>query len=99
MKGPQSTHQATPPASPRLVKEGGPRVCMASPHLQQGRGTVPGGERMQNRGAPEAPLSTAAHKHKKQELLHPCDTEYPVFVHQTAIQETNGIIQCGACQK
>uniref|UniRef100_A0A8C6AE20 Calcium voltage-gated channel auxiliary subunit alpha2delta 4 n=1 Tax=Marmota marmota marmota TaxID=9994 RepID=A0A8C6AE20_MARMA len=40
-----------------------------------------------------------AHKHKKQELLHPCDTEYPVFVHQTAIQETNGIIQCGACQK
>ncbi|XP_046315790.2 voltage-dependent calcium channel subunit alpha-2/delta-4 [Marmota monax] len=40
-----------------------------------------------------------SHKHKKQELLHPCDTEYPVFVHQTAIQETNGIIQCGACQK
>uniref|UniRef100_A0A8D2HLW3 Calcium voltage-gated channel auxiliary subunit alpha2delta 4 n=1 Tax=Urocitellus parryii TaxID=9999 RepID=A0A8D2HLW3_UROPR len=40
-----------------------------------------------------------AHKHKKQELLHPCDTEYPVFVHQTAIQETNGIIECGACQK
>lgn len=46
-----------------------------------------------------APLSAAAHKHKKQDLLHPCDTEYPVFVHQTAVQETNGIIECGACQK
>ncbi|MBZ3887806.1 Voltage-dependent calcium channel subunit alpha-2/delta-4 [Sciurus carolinensis] len=46
-----------------------------------------------------APLSTTAHKHKKQDLLHPCDTEYPVFVHQTAIQETNGIIDCGGCQK
>uniref|UniRef100_A0A286XIC3 Calcium voltage-gated channel auxiliary subunit alpha2delta 4 n=1 Tax=Cavia porcellus TaxID=10141 RepID=A0A286XIC3_CAVPO len=41
----------------------------------------------------------AAHKHKKQDLLHPCDTEYPVFVHQTAIQETNGVIACGTCQK
>ncbi|CAH7184504.1 Cacna2d4 [Phodopus roborovskii] len=40
-----------------------------------------------------------SHKHKKQGLLHPCDTEYPVFVHQKAIQETNGIIECGACQK
>ncbi|XP_059114454.1 voltage-dependent calcium channel subunit alpha-2/delta-4 isoform X2 [Peromyscus eremicus] len=40
-----------------------------------------------------------SHKHKKQDLLHPCDTEYPVFVHQTAIQEVNGIIECGACQK
>ncbi|XP_035304818.1 voltage-dependent calcium channel subunit alpha-2/delta-4 isoform X3 [Cricetulus griseus] len=40
-----------------------------------------------------------SHKHKKQDLLHPCDTEYPVFVHQTAIQEANGIIECGACQK
>ncbi|XP_034367844.1 voltage-dependent calcium channel subunit alpha-2/delta-4 isoform X2 [Arvicanthis niloticus] len=40
-----------------------------------------------------------AHKHKKQDLLHPCDTEYPVFVHQTAIQEANGIIECGVCQK
>uniref|UniRef100_A0A8C8TZP2 Calcium channel, voltage-dependent, alpha 2/delta subunit 4 n=1 Tax=Peromyscus maniculatus bairdii TaxID=230844 RepID=A0A8C8TZP2_PERMB len=40
-----------------------------------------------------------AHKHKKQDLLHPCDTEYPVFVHQTAIQEANGIIECEACRK
>nr|XP_021506241.1 voltage-dependent calcium channel subunit alpha-2/delta-4 isoform X2 [Meriones unguiculatus] len=40
-----------------------------------------------------------SHKHKKQDLLHPCDTEYLVFVHQTAIQEANGIIECGACQK
>nr|XP_020014752.1 voltage-dependent calcium channel subunit alpha-2/delta-4 [Castor canadensis] len=40
-----------------------------------------------------------SHKHKKQDLLYPCDTEYPVFVHQTAIQEANGIIECGTCQK
>ncbi|XP_060047483.1 voltage-dependent calcium channel subunit alpha-2/delta-4 [Erinaceus europaeus] len=40
-----------------------------------------------------------SHKHKKQDLLQPCDTKYPVFVHQTAVREANGIIQCGACQK
>ncbi|KAF0882732.1 CA2D4 protein, partial [Crocuta crocuta] len=40
-----------------------------------------------------------AHKHKKQDMLQPCDTQYPVFVHQTAIRETNGVIECGACQK
>uniref|UniRef100_A0A673V846 Calcium voltage-gated channel auxiliary subunit alpha2delta 4 n=1 Tax=Suricata suricatta TaxID=37032 RepID=A0A673V846_SURSU len=40
-----------------------------------------------------------SHKQKKQDVLQPCDTEYPVFVHQTAIQETNGAIECGACQK
>lgn len=32
-------------------------------------------------------------------MLQPCDTEYPVFVHQRAIQEVNGIIDCGVCQK
>ena len=41
----------------------------------------------------------AAHKHKKQDQLQPCDTEYPVFVYQPAIQEANGIIECGPCQK
>ncbi|ELV13209.1 Voltage-dependent calcium channel subunit alpha-2/delta-4 [Tupaia chinensis] len=40
-----------------------------------------------------------AHKQKKHDQLQPCDTEYPVFVHQAAIQEANGIIECGACQK
>ncbi|XP_006891437.1 PREDICTED: voltage-dependent calcium channel subunit alpha-2/delta-4 [Elephantulus edwardii] len=40
-----------------------------------------------------------SHKHKKLDMLQPCDTEYPVFVHQTAIQEANGIIECGICQK
>ncbi|PNI36202.1 CACNA2D4 isoform 22 [Pan troglodytes] len=40
-----------------------------------------------------------AHKHKKQDQLQPCDTEYPVFVYQPAIQEANGIIECGPCQK
>ncbi|KAB1254415.1 Voltage-dependent calcium channel subunit alpha-2/delta-4 [Camelus dromedarius] len=42
---------------------------------------------------------SATHKHKKQDVLQPCDTAYPVFVHQTAIQEANGIVECGACQK
>ncbi|KAM6216225.1 voltage-dependent calcium channel subunit alpha-2/delta-4 [Rhynchocyon petersi] len=40
-----------------------------------------------------------SHKQKKQDVLQPCDTEYPVFVHQTAVQEANGIIECGLCQK
>ncbi|XP_077024316.1 voltage-dependent calcium channel subunit alpha-2/delta-4 [Tamandua tetradactyla] len=40
-----------------------------------------------------------SHKHKKQDVLQPCDTQYPVFVHQTAIREANGIIECGTCQK
>lgn len=41
----------------------------------------------------------AAHKHKRQDVLQPCDTAYPVFVHQTAVQEANGVIACGACEK
>ncbi|KAF6338975.1 calcium voltage-gated channel auxiliary subunit alpha2delta 4 [Rhinolophus ferrumequinum] len=40
-----------------------------------------------------------SHKQKQQDVLQPCDTEYPVFVHQRAVQEANGLIQCGACQK
>ncbi|XP_063785416.1 voltage-dependent calcium channel subunit alpha-2/delta-4 isoform X3 [Pseudophryne corroboree] len=40
-----------------------------------------------------------AHKHKKQDMLQPCDTEYPAFMHDTSIQEANGIIACGYCQK
>ncbi|XP_004710527.2 voltage-dependent calcium channel subunit alpha-2/delta-4 [Echinops telfairi] len=40
-----------------------------------------------------------AHKHKRLDLLQPCDTEYPVFVHQAAVRETNGFIECGTCQK
>ncbi|KAK2493124.1 hypothetical protein MC885_006900 [Smutsia gigantea] len=50
-------------------------------------------------GAWRGDSGAQAHKHKKQEVLQPCDTEYPVFVHQTTIQEANGIISCGACQK
>ncbi|XP_063087400.1 voltage-dependent calcium channel subunit alpha-2/delta-4 isoform X7 [Cavia porcellus] len=52
-----------------------------------------------NTGADAKTVFHHSHKHKKQDLLHPCDTEYPVFVHQTAIQETNGVIACGTCQK
>ncbi|XP_031795480.1 voltage-dependent calcium channel subunit alpha-2/delta-4-like [Sarcophilus harrisii] len=40
-----------------------------------------------------------AHKLKKQDILQPCDTEYPVFVYQNSIQETNGIMECGGCRK
>ncbi|KAJ7418023.1 hypothetical protein WISP_61512 [Willisornis vidua] len=40
-----------------------------------------------------------AHKHKKHDMLQPCDTEYPVFVYEPAIKETNGLIECGDCQK
>ncbi|KAM8972893.1 voltage-dependent calcium channel subunit alpha-2/delta-4 [Pelodytes ibericus] len=40
-----------------------------------------------------------SHKHKKQDMLQPCDTEYPAFVHDTSIQEANGLIECGHCQK
>uniref|UniRef100_A0A8C3RF93 Calcium voltage-gated channel auxiliary subunit alpha2delta 4 n=1 Tax=Cyanoderma ruficeps TaxID=181631 RepID=A0A8C3RF93_9PASS len=54
--------------------------------------------------SPRAPLtcrgvSPAAHKHKKHDMLQPCDTEYPVFVYEPAIKETNGLIDCGDCQK
>uniref|UniRef100_A0A8C5X8U9 Calcium voltage-gated channel auxiliary subunit alpha2delta 4 n=1 Tax=Malurus cyaneus samueli TaxID=2593467 RepID=A0A8C5X8U9_9PASS len=41
----------------------------------------------------------AAHRHKKHDTLQPCDTEYPVFVYEPAIKETNGLIECGDCQK
>uniref|UniRef100_A0A8C5W0R5 Calcium voltage-gated channel auxiliary subunit alpha2delta 4 n=1 Tax=Microcebus murinus TaxID=30608 RepID=A0A8C5W0R5_MICMU len=51
------------------------------------------------RGAEAKAVFHHSHKHKKQDMLQPCDTEYPVFVHQRAIQETNGRIECGACQK
>uniref|UniRef100_A0A8C2U872 Calcium voltage-gated channel auxiliary subunit alpha2delta 4 n=1 Tax=Coturnix japonica TaxID=93934 RepID=A0A8C2U872_COTJA len=40
-----------------------------------------------------------AHRHKKHDTLQPCDTEYPVFVYEPAIKETNGLIECGDCQK
>uniref|UniRef100_A0A8C3JM11 Voltage-dependent calcium channel alpha-2/delta subunit conserved region domain-containing protein n=1 Tax=Calidris pygmaea TaxID=425635 RepID=A0A8C3JM11_9CHAR len=35
----------------------------------------------------------------KHDTLQPCDTEYPVFVYEPAIKETNGLIECGDCQK
>ncbi|XP_073477696.1 voltage-dependent calcium channel subunit alpha-2/delta-4 isoform X5 [Aquarana catesbeiana] len=40
-----------------------------------------------------------SHKHKKHDMLQPCDTEYPAFIHETSIQEANGLIECGDCQK
>nr|XP_058138314.1 voltage-dependent calcium channel subunit alpha-2/delta-4 [Dasypus novemcinctus] len=52
-----------------------------------------------DRGAKAKAVVHHSHKHKKQDLLQPCDTEYPVFVHQPASQETSGLVECGACQK
>nr|XP_033807321.1 voltage-dependent calcium channel subunit alpha-2/delta-4 isoform X3 [Geotrypetes seraphini] len=40
-----------------------------------------------------------AHKNKKQDMLQPCDTEYPAFVYEPKVQEANGLIECGDCQK
>ncbi|XP_036154849.1 voltage-dependent calcium channel subunit alpha-2/delta-4 [Myotis myotis] len=57
------------------------------------------GSRRAGHGAQAKAVFHHSHKHRKQDVLQPCDTEYPVFVHQRAIQEVNGIIDCGACQK
>uniref|UniRef100_A0A7N6FJE5 VWFA domain-containing protein n=1 Tax=Anabas testudineus TaxID=64144 RepID=A0A7N6FJE5_ANATE len=43
-------------------------------------------------------LSASAHK-KKGDILQPCDTEYPSFVYEPSVKETNSIIKCGRCQK
>ncbi|XP_053487206.1 voltage-dependent calcium channel subunit alpha-2/delta-4 isoform X1 [Ictalurus furcatus] len=39
------------------------------------------------------------HKQKKVESMVPCNTEYPGFMYDTSIRETNSIIKCGRCQK
>ncbi|XP_055367095.1 voltage-dependent calcium channel subunit alpha-2/delta-4 isoform X3 [Betta splendens] len=40
----------------------------------------------------------SAHK-KKGDILQPCDTEYPSFIYEPSVKETNSIIKCGRCQK
>ncbi|KAM7367113.1 hypothetical protein PAMP_015037 [Pampus punctatissimus] len=40
-----------------------------------------------------------ASAHKKKDILQPCDTEYPSFVYEPSVKETNSIIKCGRCQK
>lgn len=44
-----------------------------------------------------SPLASG-HK-KKGDILQPCDTEYPSFVYEPSVKETNSIIKCGHCQK
>uniref|UniRef100_G1QQM4 Voltage-dependent calcium channel alpha-2/delta subunit conserved region domain-containing protein n=1 Tax=Nomascus leucogenys TaxID=61853 RepID=G1QQM4_NOMLE len=51
-----------------------------------------------DRGAEAKSVFHHSHKHKKQDQLQPCDTEYPVFVYQPAIKEANGIMECGPCR-
>ncbi|XP_037551809.1 voltage-dependent calcium channel subunit alpha-2/delta-4 [Nematolebias whitei] len=36
---------------------------------------------------------------KRGNALQPCDTEYPSFVYEPSVKETNSIIKCGRCQK
>uniref|UniRef100_A0A3Q1CVS0 Calcium voltage-gated channel auxiliary subunit alpha2delta 4 n=1 Tax=Amphiprion ocellaris TaxID=80972 RepID=A0A3Q1CVS0_AMPOC len=43
-------------------------------------------------------FDSSAHK-KKGDILQPCDTEYPSFVYEPSVKETNSIIKCGRCQK
>uniref|UniRef100_A0A671PGU9 Voltage-dependent calcium channel subunit alpha-2/delta-4-like n=1 Tax=Sinocyclocheilus anshuiensis TaxID=1608454 RepID=A0A671PGU9_9TELE len=43
--------------------------------------------------------SYGTHRQKKVELMQPCNTEYPGFMYDTSIRETNSIIKCGRCQK
>lgn len=42
--------------------------------------------------------TSSTHK-KKGDILQPCDTEYPSFVYEPSVKETNSIIKCGRCQK
>uniref|UniRef100_A0A672H3R1 Calcium channel, voltage-dependent, alpha 2/delta subunit 4a n=1 Tax=Salarias fasciatus TaxID=181472 RepID=A0A672H3R1_SALFA len=44
------------------------------------------------------PPAASAHK-KKGDILQPCDTEYPSFVYEPSVKETNSIIKCGRCKK
>ncbi|XP_063052079.1 voltage-dependent calcium channel subunit alpha-2/delta-4 [Engraulis encrasicolus] len=41
----------------------------------------------------------SGHKAKKVEIIQPCNTEYPGFMYDSTISETNSIIKCGRCQK
>ncbi|XP_032360672.1 voltage-dependent calcium channel subunit alpha-2/delta-4 isoform X2 [Etheostoma spectabile] len=42
--------------------------------------------------------SSSAHK-KRGDVLQPCDTEYPSFVYEPSVKESNSVIKCGRCQK
>ncbi|XP_056878963.1 voltage-dependent calcium channel subunit alpha-2/delta-4 isoform X2 [Takifugu flavidus] len=47
---------------------------------------------------PEHFTEASSHK-KKGDILQPCDTEYPSFIYEPSVKETNSIIKCGRCQK
>nr|XP_046208449.1 voltage-dependent calcium channel subunit alpha-2/delta-4-like isoform X1 [Oncorhynchus gorbuscha] len=40
-----------------------------------------------------------SHKAKRTDALQPCDTEYPGFMLDNSIKETNSLLKCGRCQK
>ncbi|XP_064795277.1 voltage-dependent calcium channel subunit alpha-2/delta-4 [Oncorhynchus masou masou] len=52
-----------------------------------------------DRFAEAKPGFKASAQKKKGDILQPCDTEYPSFVYEPSIKETNSLIKCGRCQK
>uniref|UniRef100_A0A6Q2XKZ1 Calcium voltage-gated channel auxiliary subunit alpha2delta 4 n=1 Tax=Esox lucius TaxID=8010 RepID=A0A6Q2XKZ1_ESOLU len=50
-------------------------------------------------GVKEVIIFEASAQRKKADILQPCDTEYPSFVYEPSIKETNSLIKCGRCQK
>ncbi|CAL8337835.1 unnamed protein product [Arctogadus glacialis] len=47
----------------------------------------------------KASFSVSSSHKKRGDILQPCDTEYPSFLHEPSIKETNSLIKCGRCQK
>ncbi|XP_059181702.1 voltage-dependent calcium channel subunit alpha-2/delta-4 [Centropristis striata] len=47
----------------------------------------------------KASFSVSSSHKKRGDILQPCDTEYPSFVYEPSVKETNSIIKCGRCQK
>uniref|UniRef100_A0A672NWG4 Calcium voltage-gated channel auxiliary subunit alpha2delta 4 n=1 Tax=Sinocyclocheilus grahami TaxID=75366 RepID=A0A672NWG4_SINGR len=44
-------------------------------------------------------IKDTSSKKSKGDILQPSDTEYPSFVYEPSIKETNSMIKCGRCQK
>uniref|UniRef100_A0A673YZT3 Voltage-dependent calcium channel subunit alpha-2/delta-4-like n=1 Tax=Salmo trutta TaxID=8032 RepID=A0A673YZT3_SALTR len=44
-------------------------------------------------------FAMCSHKAKRTDALQPCDTEYPGFMLDNSIKETNSLLKCGRCQK
>uniref|UniRef100_A0A8C7UK14 VWFA domain-containing protein n=1 Tax=Oncorhynchus mykiss TaxID=8022 RepID=A0A8C7UK14_ONCMY len=51
------------------------------------------------KNSPFAETFVMSHKAKRTDALQPCDTEYPGFMLDNSIKETNSLLKCGRCQK